>query len=69
MFDEASGDNTNGGGRVVWTAISPKAKLGYTSTTLYQHQSTLRLMAEGLGLTSFPGDAASASNMAEFFNP
>ena len=69
VFDEASGDNTNGGGRVVWTAISPKAKLGYTSTTLYQHQNTLRLMAEGLGLTTFPGDAASASNMAEFFNP
>jgi len=68
-FDEASGDDTNGGGRVVWTVISPKARTGYTSTTLYQHQSTLRLMAEGLGLTSFPGDAASASNMAEFFHP
>lgn len=68
-FDEASGDNTNGGGRVVWTVISPKARTGYTSTTLYQHQSTLRLMAEALGLTSFPGDAASASNMAEFFHP
>lgn len=68
-FDEASGDNTNGGGRVVWTVVSPKARTGYTSTTLYQHQSTLRLMAEALGLTSFPGDAASAPNMAEFFHP
>jgi hypothetical protein len=68
-FDEASGDDTNGGGRIFWTVISPKAKTGYTSTTLYQHQSTLRLMAEGLGLTSFPGDAASAPNMAEFFHP
>jgi len=68
-FDEASGDDTNGGGRIFWTVISPKAKTGYTSTTLYQHQSTLRLMAEALGLTSFPGDAASAPNMAEFFHP
>jgi acid phosphatase len=69
VFDEADSDNTHGGGRIVWTAISPKAKRGFTSATLYQHQSTLRLMAEGLGLTSFPGAAANASNMAEFFTP
>lgn len=69
VFDEADTDNTHGGGRIVWTAISPKAKRGFTSATLYQHENTLRLMAEGLGLTSFPGAAANASNMAEFFNP
>ena len=69
VFDESDTDNTNGGGRVVWAVISPKAKRGFTSSTVYQHQNTLRLMAEGLGLTSFPGAAASASNMAEFFNP
>jgi hypothetical protein len=32
-----------------------------------QHQNTLRLMMEGLGLTTYPGKAASAANMAEFF--
>lgn len=69
VFDEADSDNTHGGGRIVWTAISPKAKRGFTSATLYQHENTLRLMAEGLGLTSFPGAAATASNMAEFFTP
>ena len=69
VFDEADSDNTHGGGRIVWTAISPKAKRGFTSATLYQHENTLRLMAEGLGLTSFPGAAANASNMAEFFTP
>ena len=69
VFDESDTDTTNGGGRVVWAVISPKAKRGFTSSTVYQHQNTLRLMAEGLGLTSFPGAAASASNMAEFFNP
>lgn len=69
VFDEADSDDTHGGGRIVWTAISPKAKRGFTSATLYQHENTLRLMAEGLGLTSFPGAAATASNMAEFFTP
>jgi phosphatidylinositol-3-phosphatase len=69
-FDESSGDNTNGGGRVYWVAVSPtKSKRGYQSTTLYQHQSTLRLMLKGLGVTSFPGDAATAPDMSEFFNP
>ena len=69
VFDEADSDNTNGGGRIVWTAISSKAKPVYTSSVLYQHENTLRLTAEGLGLTSYPGAAANASNMGEFFNP
>jgi len=69
-FDESGGDNTNGGGRVYWVAVSPtKSKRGYQSTTLYQHQSTLRLMLKGIGVTSFPGDAATAPDMSEFFNP
>jgi len=69
-FDEAGGDNTNGGGRVYWVAVSPtKSKRGYVSTTLYQHQSTLRLMLKGLGVTSFPSDAATAPDMSEFFTP
>ena len=69
VFDESDSDNTHGGGRIVWAAISPKSKRGFTSAGLYQHENTLRLMAEGLGLTSFPGAAANASNMAEFFTP
>jgi hypothetical protein len=40
---------------------------GYQSTTLYQHESTLRLMMEGLGVTDLPGAAATAPDMAEFF--
>jgi acid phosphatase len=69
VFDEADTDDTHGGGRIVWAVISSKAKRGFTSAALYQHESTLRLMAEGLGLTTFPGAAATASNMAEFFTP
>jgi hypothetical protein len=33
--------------------VSPLAKAGYQSTTHYQHDSTLRLMLEGLGVTDF----------------
>jgi uncharacterized protein YjdB len=70
VFDESGGDNTLGGGRIYWTAISPsKSKRGYQSTTTYQHQSTLRLILKGLGINSFPGDAATAPDMSEFFNP
>lgn len=68
-FDESfDSDKTHGGGHVAWVAISPQfSKKTYKSTTLYQHQNTLRLMMEGLGLTTYPGKAQSAANMAEFF--
>ena len=68
-FDEAGSDNTNGGGRIAWVVVSPKAKRGYQSTTLYQHQSTLRLTLEALGITPFPGAAATVPTMSEFFAP
>jgi phosphatidylinositol-3-phosphatase len=67
-FDESADDNTNGGGRVAAVFISPAfSKKGYQSTTLYQHQSTLRLMLQGLGVDSLPGAAATAPAMWEFF--
>jgi len=68
VFDESANDYTHGGGRIAWVAVSPEfSKPGYKSTTLYQHQNTLRLMMQGLGLTSYPGSAKSAADMAEFF--
>jgi hypothetical protein len=68
-FDESGNDDTHGGGRVATVLISPKfSKPGFQSATLYQHQSTLRLMLEGLGIgTSLPGAAATAPTMWEFF--
>jgi len=66
VFDEGS-DNTNGGGQVVWVVVSPKAKTAFQSTNLYQHQNTLRIMTEAIGLKTFPGAAATAQDMAEFF--
>ena len=66
VFDEGT-DSTNGGGQVAWMIAGPKIKQGYRSTTFYQHQNTLRLMLEVLGVTTFPQGAATASDMAEFF--
>jgi phosphatidylinositol-3-phosphatase len=68
LFDESANDNTHGGGRVAWVAVSPQfSKMGYKSTALYQHQNTLRLVLQGLGVTSYPGAAKTAADMAEFF--
>jgi acid phosphatase len=68
VFDESANDNTHGGGRIAWVAISPKhSKLGYKSARLYQHQNTLRLMLQALRVTSYPGAAKTAANMSEFF--
>lgn len=67
VFDESDNDNSHSGRRVAWVAISPKhSKGGYKSSTFYQHQNTLRLMLEGLGVKTYPGNAKNANNMSEF---
>jgi hypothetical protein len=67
-FDEGDlTDLANGGGHIPVVIVSPKVKKGFQSTTTYEHQSVLRLMLAGLGVTSFPGTAALASDMGEFF--
>jgi hypothetical protein len=69
VFDEADTlDLTSGGGHVAAVVVSPLAKRGYKSIAFYQHQSVLRLMLEGLGVTKLPGDAGGAPVMWEFFN-
>ena len=67
VFDESRGDGTHGGGRIPCIIVSPKAKRGYQSTTLYQHQSLLRLSLKALGVKAFPNAAARAPDMDEFF--
>jgi acid phosphatase len=67
-WDESDiGDMTNGGGHVATILISPKVRSGYQSTTMYQHQSTLKLTMQLLGITDYPGAAATAPSMTEFF--
>ena len=67
-FDEAApSDTTHGGGHVVCVFWGPVAKTGYTQTssTLYQHESTLHTLMDELGLPNPPGAAASAPSMSE----
>jgi hypothetical protein len=68
-FDESEdSDIENGGGHVATVIISPQAKKGYKSQTLFQHQSTLRLVLSGSGVDTFPGMSAAAPDMTEFFS-
>jgi hypothetical protein len=56
IFDEGDIlDLACGGGQVAAVIVRPLAKAGYKSTTHYQHNSALRLMIEGLGVTDLPG--------------
>ena len=67
-FDESEDtDLANGGGHVATLIIGSQVKKGYQSQTLYQHQSTLRLILTASGVNSFPGQAATAPGMTEFF--
>lgn len=67
-FDEGNlSDFDHGGGHVATLIVSPRAKQGYQSKTLYQHPSTLRLILAASGINTFPGLAGTAPDMTEFF--
>lgn len=69
IFDESElTDLDHGGGQVAAVIVSSKSKPNFQSQTLYQHQSALRLVLAALGVDKFPGQAATAPEMAEFFN-
>lgn len=68
VFDESlDADVVNGGGQVPMVMAGSHVKAGFKSTTLYQHQSTLRLVMDLLGVADHPGNSATASTMGEFF--
>ena len=67
-FDEGDqSDMDHGGGHVATLVISSQAKKGFQSQTFYQHQSTLLLILSTAGVGNFPGTAATAPDMTEFF--
>ena len=67
-FDEGDQfDINHGGGQVATLIISSKAKKGFQSATVYQHQSTLRLILAASGVSTFPGLSGTAPDMTEFF--
>jgi len=69
VFDEAEEtDLAHGGGQVALVIIGPKVKTAFRSTTFYQHQDLLRMIAAYIGIDGNIGDAAKASAMTEFFN-
>lgn len=70
LFDESeTSDTAHGGGHVPAVIVSSKSKANYQSSTLYQHQSTLRLILVSSGVgASYPGEAGSAPDMTEFFS-
>jgi hypothetical protein len=66
-FDESATDNTNGGGQVATVVVGPRVKQGFSSNTVFQHQSLLRTTLETLGVTTLPGASSGAPSMSEFF--
>jgi hypothetical protein len=68
VFDESLDvDVVNGGGQVAMVMAGSHVKAGFKSTTLYQHQSTLRLVLDLLHVADHPGNSATAPTMQEFF--
>jgi phosphatidylinositol-3-phosphatase len=67
-WDESSIDDmANGGGHIPTILIGSPVRRGFQSTTMYQHQSTLRLTMELLGIKDLPAASATATDMNEFF--
>jgi hypothetical protein len=67
-WDESSIDDTaNGGGHIPTILIGSPVRRGFQSTTMYQHQSALRLTMELLGIKDLPASSATATDMNEFF--
>lgn len=56
-----------GGGHIPALIISSKTKAGTTSGQLLHHESILRLCLRALGIQQFPGAAATAPDISEFF--
>lgn len=68
VFDESDPvDLQHGGGHVALVIVGPKIKKGHQSTVCSQHENALRTVGQALGLSSFPGNAASVPDLSEFF--
>jgi uncharacterized protein YceK len=67
-FDESvNTDLTNGGGQILTVLVGPHLKSAFRSSTVYQHQSLLRLILQLLQVNDMPGASATANSMGEFF--
>jgi hypothetical protein len=68
-FDECGGGTNAGCGASVYTAlIGPKVTPHKVSRVSYKHENALRTMLDSLGIRSYPGASATASDMSDFFS-
>ena len=68
VFDESGTlDLQHGGGHVALVMVGPKVKKGHQSSVCSQHENALRTVGQALGLSSFPGNAATVPDFSEFF--
>jgi len=67
-FDECAGGTDKGCGSAVYAGvIGPKVIPHTVSGTAYKHENTLRTMLDALGITTYPGAAATVKDMSDFF--
>lgn len=67
VFDEAAtSDSSDGGGHVAMLVVGSAVKPAFQSSTLYQHQNTLRLLVNSTEAAAAPGSSATAGDMSEF---
>jgi phosphatidylinositol-3-phosphatase len=67
-FDECAGGTDQGCGAAVYTGvIGPKVVPHTISNILYKHENTLRTILDALQITTYPGAAATVSDMSDFF--
>lgn len=65
-FDESATDNTLGGGHIPVVILGGPVKTAYQSNNTYQFPSLLQFSLQSLGVSTYPGGAASAAPMTEF---
>jgi hypothetical protein len=67
-FDECGEGTDQGCGAAVYTTlIGPQVAKHSTTNVAYKHESSLRTLYESLGLTNYPGAAATAPAMSDLF--
>ena len=67
-YDESDGSTVQGGGQVATVVAGPFIKTGYKIATALQHESMLRLSLKALGVTVYPGQAATAPDINDAFS-
>ena len=68
-FDECGGGTNSGCGAAVYTAlIGPRVTPHTVSAVPYKHENTLRTMLDSLGIKNYPGAAATAADLSDFFS-